>query len=107
LAHLGRLRLWINATRKSVAPRRPTCIIVSRQDARDPAEIAAYALRLPISRLEKHMPKLKINVEALKVDSFETSAQVDATAVVTANALATYPNPAYTCAYRCTYFCTV
>lgn len=53
------------------------------------------------------MPKLKIDLDALQVDSFDTSAPAAAKAVVTANAFATYPNPGYTCAYRCTYFCTV
>ena len=49
------------------------------------------------------MPKLKIDVDALKVDSFATSA-AEAKAVVTANALApSYPDPVYTCAYHCTW----
>jgi len=50
------------------------------------------------------MPKLKIDLDALQVDSFDTAAPAMRKVVVTANALApSFPDPVYTCAYHCTY----
>lgn len=49
------------------------------------------------------MPKLKIDLDALRVDSFATSAPARKDAVA-ANAMApSYPDPVYTCAYHCTW----
>lgn len=50
------------------------------------------------------MPKLRIDLDALKVDSFATAAPAAAGGTVVAHALApSYPDPVYTCAYHCTW----
>jgi len=50
------------------------------------------------------MPKLKIDLDALKVDSFATAAPARAAGTVLAHHLRpSYPDPVNTCAYHCTY----
>ncbi|HET7463822.1 MAG TPA: hypothetical protein VFJ82_21380 [Longimicrobium sp.] len=49
------------------------------------------------------MPKLTMDLDALRVDTFAVAAPA-AKEVVAANAVApSYPDPVYTCAYHCTW----
>lgn len=50
------------------------------------------------------MAKLKIDLDALQVDSFETAAPAAQAGTVLAHAMRpSFPDPVYTCAYHCTY----
>ena len=52
------------------------------------------------------MKKLSLNVDNLRVESFDTSKLVDERGTVAAHALApSYPDPVWTCAYHCTWVC--
>jgi hypothetical protein len=50
------------------------------------------------------MKKLSLNVDALKVDTFEPTSVRAAEGTVVAHAMITYPAPVNTCAYHCTWY---
>ncbi|HEY0019266.1 MAG TPA: hypothetical protein VGC13_23395 [Longimicrobium sp.] len=50
------------------------------------------------------MKKLSLNVEALNVETFETSRLQVPQGTVAGHALRTFPAPDYTCAYHCTWY---
>jgi hypothetical protein len=50
------------------------------------------------------MKKLSLNVDALNVESFDTSKVERAEGTVVANAVRTFPAPVNTCAYHCTWY---
>jgi hypothetical protein len=54
---------------------------------------------------EGRMRKLKIDVDTLKVESFEIPAQAEPKGTVIAHA-PSYPDPVWTCAYHCTWMGT-
>ena len=47
--------------------------------------------------------KLSLNVEALQVETFDTTKTQAAEGTVVAHAR-TFPDPVYTCAYHCTWY---
>lgn len=50
-----------------------------------------------------HVKKLSLNVEALQVETFDTTKTQAAEGTVVAHAR-TFPDPVYTCAYHCTWY---
>jgi hypothetical protein len=50
------------------------------------------------------MKKLSLNVDALKVETFEASTVELERGTVAAHAARTYPSPDYTCRYHCTWY---
>jgi len=50
------------------------------------------------------MKKLRLNVDALAVESFDTSKAEMTGGTVAAHAMITFPAPVETCAYHCTWW---
>jgi hypothetical protein len=50
------------------------------------------------------MKKLSLNVDSLKVESFDTSKREQGEGTVAAHAAITFPAPVETCAYHCTWW---
>lgn len=52
------------------------------------------------------MQKLSMNLDALKVEAFETSSVAEEQGTVVAHMAPSYPDPVWTCAYHCTWIGT-
>lgn len=50
------------------------------------------------------MKKLVLNVDALEIESFDTTKLELVEGTVAAHAARTFPAPDYTCAYHCTWY---
>lgn len=57
-----------------------------------------------LSAGEAAMKKLSLNVDALNVESFDTSRAESPEGTVVAHAARTFPAPDVTCAYHCTWY---